>query len=485
MLFIVDQSMTTEVAIIIALGTVLIVLLFASTIGLMYFCYQKRSPTYVDDKDEKRPPSIATKDISNKIPISTIFSGDVLIARSEFETLTEQERLRSNLASIQGGLNVNKRFSTNPDILPFDENRVKLRSKANRNDYINASWIYQPSKQKEYDSLMMHPFLPIDNIGMIVCDAPNEVSSNRYGEMIYQHDVDLILHISRTDSHKTGSVLALLREVPGEPSDVSRKLLKSSFIEKYLVKEEWDISTERGKTNQLTFVELKGFSLYKEEAIHQVLRTITFIRNKFGCDREYATMVIHDEQSGVSEAAIFAALFNLLEQLDDALLNTDGHGDKNQSIDVFRVLNDLRKKRMSMIHTFEDFSFIHQVLMYYVKHKSTYDEMLGSNLPEKECPSIGTADTKSLCSAETDNASSMVVSTNSPSSNEYRPISYLIDEIRQAEASDGTYLVYQDKGNERADKNNSSSSYEDIPVTYLIDEINQSKKNDANGRKPN
>ena len=49
-----------------------------------------------------------TKHVLKNIPISSFLSGDVITSGSEFEMLNEQECLRTNLTSSQGGLNKNK-----------------------------------------------------------------------------------------------------------------------------------------------------------------------------------------------------------------------------------------------------------------------------------------------------------------------------------------------------------------------------------------
>ena len=414
--------------IIIALSIVIVLLLLASCTGVMFYWYKTRSSRAVANKDEIKAKSTMTKHVLKNIPISSFLSGDVITSRSEFEMLNEQECLRTNLTSSQGGLNKNKPLNANQDILPFDHNRVKLRHAANRGDYVNASWISQVSKEKEYDCLMMHSFLPLDKIGMIVCDSPNESSVGRYDQMIYQNDVDLILHIPSNDNYRKSTNMKLQRQTPDELSNVSRKLLKTVFVENYLVKEDWDVSTERGKTNKFVYFELSGFYVNNKQAIDQVLRTITTIRNELKCSREHAMMVIHDDHSGVSEAAIFAVLFDLLEQLDDALLHTNRQCDKNQNLDVFNAVNDLRKKRMKMVQSFEEYRFVHDVLMYYAKHKASYDELL-----------------RSLRSTGIKKEGYLDYETYFPSApREELPDSYLIDELRQTklnETDDDVYFI--------------------------------------------
>ena len=190
-------------------------------------------------------------------------------SKEEFEELEETDRKRSGLTSdltMSQGRRYNDgkkgKMNINKNILPYDQTRVKMKSPINGVDYINASWISQPSNEKEYDSLRMHPYLPMENVGLVVSDSPNESSLDRFYTMIYQHDVDLILHISNDESYKNTSDMTVQGESSVDSSNVSRKLIKRVFVEDYLVKEDWDLSTKRGKTNKCVYVELKGLSLH-------------------------------------------------------------------------------------------------------------------------------------------------------------------------------------------------------------------------------
>ena len=89
---------------------------------------------------------------------------------------------------------------------------------------------------------------------------------------------------------------------------------------------------------------------------------------------------LQDEESGVSEAAVFVALLTLLEQVDEVLLSKSKCDEDDQTIDIFKTVNELRSKRMQMVKTLNEYQFIYQAVEHYAKHKMHYDRLLTSTL---------------------------------------------------------------------------------------------------------
>ena len=108
--------------------------------------------------------------------------------------------------------------------------------------------------------------------------------------------------------------------------------------------------------------------------------THTQIRKEIGNNQEMTTILVHDEQGGAGGAAAFAALLYVLEEIDDGVMAAKCHvgklEDEKFSINVFETVNNLRCKRMGMIQTLEEYTFLHQALIFYLKHKGQFDDLL-------------------------------------------------------------------------------------------------------------
>ena len=331
-------------------------------------------------KDSKETAQKKEAAIPTKIEVTKFLSGKINAPTiAEFEKLVSNERLRNNFTTIQGGLKENRLMNLNKEILPYDHTRVKLSNNKNRGGYVNASWVSQAEDEGEYDAIMNLPYLPFSQIGIIVSNVPTEATFNSHYQMIYDNDVNISICISNIMINRDVPNLGL-REESFANSLVIQTLIKTTPIGRKLLREEWDLSMERCRTNRLVHFELKDFSLQSKDAIEQMLTTIVHIRKEMGIHRQKLIISIQDEESGVSEAAIFVALLTLLEQVDEALLSQSKSDEDDQTIDIFKTVNELRSKRMQMVKTFNEYQFIYQAVDYYVKNKTRYDGLLTSIL---------------------------------------------------------------------------------------------------------
>ena len=97
-------------------------------------------------------------------------------------------------------------------------------------------------------------------------------------------------------------------------------------------------------------------------------------------NRQNMIILVQDENEGVSEAAIFAALLVLLESIDEALVNISRIDENDAYIDIFQTVNKLRSNRMQMVQNFDEYQFLYKSTLYYAQNKIRYDNVLMSKL---------------------------------------------------------------------------------------------------------
>ena len=86
-------------------------------------------------------------------------------------------------------------------------------------------------------------------------------------------------------------------------------------------------------------------------------------------------MLITDDDAGVSGAALFLALYEILEKVDACLDENNLVKPSADDINVFDVVNRLRKDRMNMVDTLSAYQFLHLCLVEYCQNKIFFDKM--------------------------------------------------------------------------------------------------------------
>ena len=114
--------------------------------------------------------------------------------------------------------------------------------------------------------------------------------------------------------------------------------------------------------------------------IENMLTMLTQSRKEIGNNKEMTTILVHDHQGGSGGAAILAALLYLLEEVDHAVTAAKSHvgklEDEDFTINIFDTVNNSRSKRMEMIQNLGEYTFLHQALVFYMKNKGKFDDLL-------------------------------------------------------------------------------------------------------------
>ena len=164
---------------------------------------------------------------------------------------------------------------------------------------------------------------------------------------------------------------------------ISKKVINKVDLNDFLKREVWDLSKHRDRTERLIHLKFKGWSTPSElsETMKvNMLTSLTQSRKKIGNNEEMTTIFVHDEPGGAGGAAVFAALLYLLEEIDDAVMASKSHVGKLEeedfTINIFETVKNLRSKRMGMIQNLGEYTFLHQALIFYMKNKGKFDDLL-------------------------------------------------------------------------------------------------------------
>ena len=314
---------------------------------------------------------------SRKRPMFHVLTGELdMPSRYEFEELEKKEKLRSTRLTLHGRLKKNEPFNLHKDIVPYDQNRVKLQYSGKESDYINSSWIHRPETEEMYDPLIRQPYLPSSQLGIIVSQTPVPMTMNHHLMMIYENDVHIAISLSGANPFSLNTE---------DNSIVSQTLLSKHAVEHFLTKETWDLNTARGCIKELVYYHIKwNFEKsYSDEDYENMIKTITYIRLEIGTSRPNINMLVHDGNGGISEAAIFMALFYLLEEIDEASLSSGSPNalrikQEEETLDIFGTVDNLRNGRMKMIRSHDEYNFLHRAVVYYTQNKTEFDDLLNA-----------------------------------------------------------------------------------------------------------
>ena len=269
----------------------------------------------------------------------------------------------------------NQRKNRDKQIVAYDDHRVKVNVSPAETDYINATWMKRPSTERDYDCAILNQYLPISMMSFIVTQNPTKETVHSYLHMLSHNRIDFVLAFSDEFQSKDENL-----------GSVSKKVVNKKKINDYMAIEVWEVTTIKqgfygGRDSHcLRFLCLNGLGLgmnISDEKIKKLLTAITLIRKEIGTNRDSVNIVLQDDYSGSSGAAVFLALLEMLESIDDAITkpNIEPNRIKGE-INVFNVVSELRKKRAKMIMNYEQYQLLFKALVFYSKHKNEFDAIL-------------------------------------------------------------------------------------------------------------
>ena len=328
------------------------------------------------------------------VSISGVFKGQIdMPTKDEFECLFQyQDKLESKLSTYQGKRNNDKMGPNTKDtVLPYDRNRIKLKNLIDGSDYVNASLIssLRRSEEPSYDEVIYCSYVPTFQIQFIVGQEPRKKTCTRHYQMIHEQKVHVVISLHRG----FGTNKLMLGKVDSF-QNMTRKTVKKIQVSDTMcvyIYELFDAtSVETQYKTQVLFFEIFSFprnSDFDIEDAKNLLSNISSIRKQIKAKNNALKMLVYDDEAGVSGASLFVALYEILENVDGSVNEENKLKKSAEDVNVFDVVNGLRKDRMEMINTFSAYKFLHLCLMEYGPNKKTFDAIQSKHLNTSNLPS--------------------------------------------------------------------------------------------------
>ena len=383
-----DSPLTTVVGISIGVG--IIVLGAGSMFGV--WIAKRNKKTTADDTGSELVSPEKQKTRNRRISFTDVVNGNVEQPTvQEFNNLVsfEDDDLGQRLTRFQGErFNKIGQLNLVKTVLPFDQNRVKLKNPIDGYDYINASLISQPaSEDQTYDELIYSDILSCKKVKMIVGQDPVPHTLPHHWALIYENEVDFVVNFT-TKSLKLGKVYRF--------GSISVRVLNHRKMSDTLSRTEislFNMSAPGAKhEHRSSIFKIIGWPDDETIAADQVKGIVTalvLMRKEMRVDMDSAKMMVHDRHGGVGPGAVIVALFQLFEKVDDSLTNENKIKSTTETLNVFETVNKLRMERASMVDNFEAYKLIYRCVEHY-----GYDRQAFLKLKPDETQAKSLADPK-------------------------------------------------------------------------------------------
>lgn len=352
-----------------------IVFMLIATLSVTYYWIRKRRSNTAISKTANQTTQ-QTIPISKSVPLTSILNGQSPIpSEDEFHKLTKYEDGLTQRVRVSQGKRYNKTggFNMAPENLPFDHNRVKLRTPIEGCDYVNASWINNPSDDSNYDELIYTTYLPFRNIRFIIGQDPMDATMQHHYRMLLENRVDVILCFSE-DNIGPDNLISFEIGRTYNFGELSLAIRSRRKITDHLLKAEITIidTTASGvqnihHANYFAFLEFDfhGREITCSKDAEKFIVSICTIRNELKSQDSSLKVFVHDCRGGVKEAAAFVVLYELMQQIDESLTEENEIKRSAANIDVFKCVNRLRKDRSNAIEDYTTYKDLFLWLNYY------------------------------------------------------------------------------------------------------------------------
>ncbi|XP_052087387.1 receptor-type tyrosine-protein phosphatase epsilon-like [Mytilus californianus] len=240
-------------------------------------------------------------------------------------------------AHVEGSKEVNKDKNRFRDLWPYDHSRVVLKGNK-KSDYINASYIDNYDKEKTY----------------IATQGPKKNTVRDFWHMIWQEDVGKIVMVTQLKEGRRNKCVQYW------PDAVNEQMVEENFRLTLTKEKEHTLYVYRLITifnhNDTNLKERKvhqfHFTKWPDHGVPDSIKLVHFYRNVKSehCDQN-GPMVVHCS-AGVGRTGTFIAIDALYE-----------HGKKVNYVNVMEYVQMMRKDRMNMIQTPEQYETVFEALL--------------------------------------------------------------------------------------------------------------------------
>ncbi|XP_047735841.1 receptor-type tyrosine-protein phosphatase alpha-like, partial [Hyalella azteca] len=269
------------------------------------------------------------------------------------EIIDEYNRLpKPTKKTTEASKPCNKFQNRYADVLPFEENRVKLKS----GEYINASHI---------------------DGGFIATQDPQQTTEDDelFWSMVWEHQVSIIVRLSADDKNLGNKQMGCAPYLPLDRRWVFNNGIEASVKEKR--------QEETTHTTTTVFLEkTEGDDIGKRQVVHYHLKNwnegnppepMNFLKVlKTIRERKFSSMLYENGDgnrvlvhcgAGANRSGGFIAVWKLMDDVD-----------QNQKPNVFATVEKLRHQRMLAVQTLSMYYYVHKCIDLYVENKKIFSE---------------------------------------------------------------------------------------------------------------
>lgn len=364
----------------IAIGS-LCLLIIVVVVQLIWF---RKEATNLTKVEEQRKTTTSAKQFqsSNSVPLALVLKGSIPIPlKDEFRKLLKFEDGLSQRFTISQGKRYNKigGFNLVPDNVPFDHNRVRLKTPVEGCYYVNASWISSLTEDSTYDELIYTTYLPYKNIKFAIGQNPLPATMQHHYRMILENQFEMLIRFNgegkQSDFHVGKQYLF---------GDVSLKIRSMKHLAKHLIRSEISITDKVAKgvqnTHHTVCFDLNSWPEMGLESLDEVdnlVLSICLIRNEMKSQSSLLKVFAHDSRGGVRDASTFVALYDLFHQIDQGLSDDNIVKASAQNINIFNTVNQLRNDRANAIENFDTYRNLFYCLNHYGQNRSRLQQDMG------------------------------------------------------------------------------------------------------------
>ena len=285
----------------------------------------------------------------------------------EFEKLglNEDENFKepsSSIAQKFSSIVFELSLNEDPSLIPYDRNRVVLCKPIKGVDYINATWINRPAGEGAYTLPIMSRYTKSTHMNVIVAQNPMAHTMNHYYQMLHENNIDMIVNVcNRDDLEDIKHFEGCIYEAVDLAGDTDIKISEGKYITPFLVQQDVQFLSSKLRkdprlqhqhpsdlhrlgllpVHKLRFLHVIQWPKSSVSMAHSMeeqkdlLSSITLVRQLLHKIQGTPSLVVQDEEAGVEGAALFLALLELMENVDDLVENANVDGEIESEVSSY------------------------------------------------------------------------------------------------------------------------------------------------------
>ncbi|KAL3879748.1 hypothetical protein ACJMK2_032034, partial [Sinanodonta woodiana] len=248
----------------------------------------------------------------------------------EFQALPSGPQLPTNIALHPE----NRKKNRYKDLYAYDVNRVQLKPLGNdESDYINASFVDGYSTQRKY----------------IASQGTTKQNLNDFWRMLWQYDVEKIVMLTGLFEGGKHKCELYWPEEEGETSTfgiVSVTFLDSDIFADYAIRTlEMSVGNKSQRLTQF------HYTAWPDKGVPRASSSVVLFWNRVNREPTNTPIVVHCS-AGIGRTGTYIALDILVHQ-----------GRVEGNVNVSECVSNIRRQRVNMVQTKEQYIFLHETLV--------------------------------------------------------------------------------------------------------------------------